>query len=135
MMLKKLLVNSKWIGLALVIIIPLIANQLFLDKRSYKAYSTNFENSVEILLIILIAIIGIFGLKKLDSQWPLNIWKAIYAISIAILTIAALVEAFIYHYSYKGQYRFTSIKQMLFSPIIYILLLIIEVKFKKKENA
>ena len=135
MKLIKTILQPKWIALALVIIIPAIVNQLFFDKRSYKAYSTDFKNTTEVILVIIIWLVGNYGLKNLKTSWPLSIWKAVYVTSIVILTIMTLIEAFIYHYSYKGQFRFMSIKQMLFSPLLYVLLLIIEANFAKKKNA
>lgn len=123
------------IALMLIVLVPAIVNQMYFDKPSYKANTTDFKNSFEVGLVISVGLLGYYGLKNLQQKWPLSIWKATYIISIAFLCIATFIEAFIYRYSYKGQFRFMSIKQMLFSPIIYVLLLIIYTKVSKKKNA
>jgi predicted membrane protein len=128
------LLQPQWIALVLIIVIPAIVNQCYFDKPSYKANTTDFKNTLELALIFSVAILGYHGLRNLAQKWVLNTWKAIYGLSVAFLTIATFVEAFIFRYSYKGQFRFMSIKQMLFSPIIYILLLIIYTKVTPKKN-
>jgi hypothetical protein len=132
---KYLLLQRQWIVLVLIIIIPAIVNQCYFDKPSYKANTTDFKNTFELALVLSVGILGYYGLHNLEQKWALNIWKAIYVLSIACLTIATFIEAFISRYSYKGQFRFMSIKQMLFSPIIYVLLLIIYTKVAKKKSA
>jgi hypothetical protein len=132
---KFFLLQTQWVVLVLIIVTPAIVNQMYFDKPSYKTNTTDFKNTFEVGLILSLGILGYFGLRGLQHKWPLNIWKAIYIFGVVFLTIATLVEAFIYRYSYKGQFRFMSIKQLLFSPIIYVLLLLIYKNIAKKENA
>jgi len=131
----KSIFQPHWIALILIIAIPAIVNQVYYDKPSYKANTTDFKNTFEVAMVITTGIIGYYGFRNLKQKWPLNIWKAVYILSTFFLTIATFIEAFIYRYSYKGQFRFMSIKQLLFSPILYVLLLIIYVKLTKKKNA
>lgn len=130
---NKTFFRTKWIVLVFVIIIPAIANQLFFDKTSYKLVDTDVKNVLEISSIIILAVVGNFGVKYFTTKWPLNIWRLVYLISVVFLIIMALIQAFIYQYTINNQYRFTSIKLMLFSPMLYVLLLILEgMKFKKE---
>ncbi len=131
---KRTVFRAKWVVLALVIVIPAIANQLFFDKKSYKLVDTDLKNVLEISCILILAVVGNFGIKDFSNKWTLNIWTLIYLISVIFLTLMALVQAFIYHYTINNQFRFTSIKLMLFSPLIYVVLLILEgVKFKNED--
>ena len=126
MIFKRSFFRAKWVVFMLMIVIPAIANQLFFDKKSYKLVGTDLKNILEISCILVIAVVGNFGVKDFSSKWTLNIWKLIYLSGITFLTLMALIQAFIYHYTINNQFRFTSIKLMLFSPLFYILLLILE---------
>lgn len=132
---KPFLMQPQGIALMLIVLVPAIVNQMYFDKPSYKANTTDFKNSFEVGLVISVGLLGYYGLRSLQQKWPLTIWKTTYILSVAFLSIATFVETFIYRYSYKGQFRFMSVKQMLFSPIIYVLLLIIYTKVTKKKNA
>ena len=126
--------KPKWVVLILVIMIPAFANQLLLDKPSYKLISTDVKNVLEISCIVILAVVGNFGIKDFTNKWPLNIWKLIYLGSVVFLTLMALIQAFVYQYTINNQYRFTSIKIMLFSPMLYVILLILNgMKFKKAD--
>jgi predicted membrane protein len=131
----KSIFQPQWIALVLIIAIPAIVNQVYFDKPSYKANTTDFKNTFEVALVISVGVIGYYGFRNLHQKWPLNIWKAVYILSTSFLAVATFIEAFVYRYSYRGQYRFMSVKQLLFSPILYVLLLIIYTKIAKKKNA
>ncbi|MDI9363670.1 MAG: hypothetical protein QM541_01870 [Flavobacterium sp.] len=132
---KPFLLQPQGLALLLIIAVPAIVNQMYSDKPSYQTNTTDFKNFFEVGIVTTVGFIGYFGLRNLQQKWPLTIWKATYILTIAFLLIAAFVEAFIYKYSYNGQFRFMSVKQMLFSPIIYVLLLIIYTKLTKKKSA
>lgn len=131
---NKILFRPKWIVLVLVIVIPAIASQLVFDKRSYKLVDTDVKNILEIGAITILAVLGNIGVKDFANKWSLNIWRLVYVISIVFLIVMALIQAFIYQYTTNNQYRFTSIKLMLFSPMVYVILLILEnMKLKKVD--
>ncbi|MBC7651750.1 MAG: hypothetical protein H7101_08375 [Deinococcales bacterium] len=126
--------KPKWVVLILVIMIPAIVNQLLLDKPSYKLIGTDVKNVLEISCIVVLAVVGNFGVKDFTNKWPLNIWRLIYFASVLFLILMALIQAFVYQYTINNQYRFTSIKIMLFSPMFYLLLLILDgMKLKKAD--
>ena len=129
---NKTMFRAKWVVLVLVVVIPAIVNQLLLDKASYKLVGTDVKNVIEVTCIVILALVGNFGVKNFRVKWLLNIWRLVYIVSIVFLTLMSLIQAFIYQYTNNNQYRFTSIKLMLFSPMLYVVLLILEgVKLKK----
>lgn len=131
---NKTLFSPKWGVLVLVIIIPAIANQLFFDKKSFKLVDTDVKNLLEINGIIILAVVGNFGVKDFTNKWTLNIWRIVYLIGIIFLITMALIQAFVYQYTINNQYRLVSLKLMLFSPMLYVILLILErMKLKKEE--
>lgn len=131
---NKTVFRPKLMVLALVIIIPAIASQLLFDKRSYKLVDTDLKNVLEISAIIILAVVGNVGVKDFTNKWPLNIWKLVYVFGTLFLIVMALIQAFVYQYTTNNQYRFTSLKLMLFSPMLYVVLLILEnMKLKKAD--
>ena len=123
---NRTLFRVKWAVLGLVILIPAFANQLLFDKKSYKLVDTDVKNILEISCILVLAVVGNFGVRNFSNKWALNIWRLIYLFGVFFLTLMALIQAFIYHYTIQNQFRFTSIKLMLFSPLLYVVLLILE---------
>ena len=127
--------KKKWVALVLIIIISLLINQSLIDKKYFYHLNLYVKDLSEIILIIFVMIIGNWGLKTLSAKWPNIIWKTIYYSFIIFFIVMSLVDNLIFSYSTRGQFRFFGIKQILWSPLVYLTIILISMQHKKKTNA
>ena len=131
----KKLKKRKWVALVLIILISLLINQCLIDKNFFHYLNLYVKDLSEIILIIFVMVIGIWGLKTLSAKWPNTIWKTIYYTSIIFFIVMSLVDNLIFNYSTRGQFRFFAIKQILWSPLVYLTIILISMQYEKQTNA
>ncbi len=125
------LIDRKWWALLAIVIVSMIVNQTLIDTKFYFTLNTKTRDILEITLIFVILNLGDWGIKY-KMKWVSIVWKFTYYGGLSFFVVATLFDWFIYHYSTNGRFRFLSIKQVFWSPIIYLSLLLLTIKYKNK---
>lgn len=120
------MMQRKWKGLIILITFSFIINQLLLDVKVYIKLDNKIKDLAESIIIFTIYLIGKWGLADLSKMWLLKLWQFIYFSSLIFFIVMFLIDWFIYHYTYKEQYRFLSIKQVLWNPLTYLVFIAFE---------
>ncbi len=127
---------KKWFALLLMISCTAIINQLIIDTKSYADINTKIKDVIEISLLFVYAALGYWGLNKTKpNNWNKKIWTYFYLTMIVFFILAAFIDWFIFSYSTKEQFRFLALKEILWSPLPFLLIAIFD-KFllKRKIN-
>ena len=128
------MMQRKWKGLIILLIFSFIINQLLLDVKVYIKLDNKIKDLAESIIIFTIYLIGKWGLADSSKMWLLKLWQFIYFSSLVFFIVMFLIDWFIYHYTYKEQYRFLSIKQVLWNPLTYLVFIAFEELERLTDN-
>lgn len=111
-----------WLTFLLILTFSALANQFFFDTKGYLHYTINTRNLLELSSILLIGITGLIYLAQPNLAKLKWLWLILYVGSLIFLLIMIFVDYFILPLEKNGQYRFGSLKSMMTSPIIFLVL-------------
>lgn len=117
----------------LILIIIVTINQLVIETRSYQHLNKKNRDLIEISLLFIYATIGYWGLSNSKPSTYKKIWLTFYTITISLFIIAAIFDWYIFHYSTNEQFRFLALKEILWSPLPYLLFILFVTFSEKKE--
>jgi len=123
---KKLAMKNKWafwITFILILIFSVWMNDAFLDSRHYLQKKQTTRDIIEISGVIITGLLGLiyFNSRNIAKQFVF-IWKVIYIAGIVFFIAISLIDNFVYAISYRGQFRFGTLKAAMTSPLIFIIL-------------
>lgn len=130
----KKLFDRKWVALILIVIFSVIINQCLIDKKFFFYLNIYIKDIVEITLLLFIMILGNWGLNNSSARWVNSIWKITYLSSIAFFITMSLVDNLVFNYSTTRQFRFFGVKQILWNPLVYLMLVLLSIRFEKQRN-
>ena len=85
------------------------------------------KNTIQIALLILVFLIGRWGLQDKQRQLRYKLYQILYALSICICIAAALIDYFLYDpLHFNAHYSLKSLKHVLISPIFYLAFIFID---------
>ena len=121
--------------LFLIILFSVLANQFIIETKSYRLLDNGIKNLLEISLVFLTGLLGYICWSRYDVKWVIVLWVFIYLFFLLLFALAGIVDKFIYRYSTQDKYRFFAVKELLFGPIPYIVILImINYRRNSREN-
>lgn len=132
----KQLLDKKWIAFLLILITTFLANKLIMDKKYYWCcVSENWQNIIEISLLIIIYFLGKCGMGNYKNSWAFRMFDLIYRFSIVAFIALALIDAYWYNTLFNGKHhRFTSVKFLLLNPVGYLFFITLDKFFNKDKN-
>lgn len=114
-----------WIAFILILTFSVIDNQFFFDTKKYITINKSNRNALELGSILLVYFVGLiyFAQKGLNNLRKL--WLITYLGSICFLGITIFIDYFIWAIEKNGQYRFSTLKNMLISPVPFLIFVLI----------
>ena len=100
-------------------------NLSIFDTKEYVHTNKNTRNLLELSSIVLIGTIGLiyfYQSSLIKLKW---IWLLSYTGSLAFLILMIFIDYFVFALEKNGQYRFVTLKSMLTSPIVFLVLVLI----------
>jgi hypothetical protein len=116
-----------WIGFIVIVTISSLAYTLILEKKAYSdVHHKIARNITEIVSVLLIGLSGYSIYFKQVERFIKNLWMSIYLGSSLFLFCFFVIDNFIYAIEKNGQHGFGSLKILLISPIIYLVIVLIK---------
>lgn len=106
-------------------------NLLIIDTKKFLTLKTFNKDCLELILIVIVYLLGRNGIKK-SPRWIIKTWDYLYICFIAFFTLMLLTNEYIYRYTINDQYRFTTVKQFIANPILFLILIFIKKLNDKK---
>ena len=114
-----------WLTFMLILTVSVLINQFFFDTREYVHTNKNTRNLLELSSILLIGAIGLIYFSQTSLTKLRWIWLVLYIGSLIFLLATIFIDYFIFALEKNGQYRFVTLKSMMTSPIIFLILVLI----------
>jgi hypothetical protein len=120
--------NSKlrfWLTFVLILSLSVVVNQFFFDTRGYVHLNKNTRNILELSTIFLTGLTGLIYFSQPSLAKLRLIWLVLYIGSLLFLLATILIDYFVFTLEKNGQYRFVTLKSMMTSPIVFLVLVLI----------
>lgn len=117
----------------LISALSLILHQILMEKKNYLLLESKLRDGIEFFIIMLIWIIGKWGLKENVPKWISSIWNISYYLALTLILIAAIID-WIFHYSNPEQFRFNTIKGIFWSPLPFLVVAFLSYSHKKRKT-
>jgi len=123
-----------WLTFILILVFSVWMNERFLDTRHYLEKKQTTRDIIEISSVVITGLLGsiYFNTKNISKQLVL-VWRVVYIVGVIFFILISLIDNYVYAISYKGQFRFGTVKAAMSSPLIFIILACLH-RFLPKEN-
>ena len=114
-----------WLAFILILTLSVLANQFFFDTREYVHLNKNTRNLLELSSILLTGIIGLIYFSQSNLVKLRWVWIILHIGALLFLLAMIFIDYFVFALEKNGQYRFASLKSMMTSPIVFLILVLI----------
>ena len=124
-----------WVSFLLILIFIILIKQFVFDYKVYMSFGKIKKNYIELASVLITGCLGFIYFYRPRFNLFKLFWIFIYGGSTFFLFSIAMIDNYIWSIStIDGKHRFTTLKDFLISPLLFIIFSVFEIVLNKSKK-